>query len=452
MNGYLCDNMSSKRITFASKLGLIAAAAGSSVGLGNIWRFPSQAADGGGALFIFLYIGCILFFGIPLMMAEFIIGRSGRANASGSFQKLAPNTSWKWVGRMGVLTGFFIMGFYMVVCGWTMEYIVQSASGQLMNTDNFAGNFALLLENPTRQIGWMLFFTLLTAFFILSGVKRGVEQSAKVLMPLLFVLLIVLGIRSITLSGSSAGLAFLFKPNLDTLKPTTFLDAMGQAFFSLSIGMGCMTTYASYFRDDSKLKETAIQVSLLDTLVAVLAGIVIFPAAFALTQTPDTIVSSLVAGGPGLLFITVPELFNHLPFSSLWATLFFLLLAIAALTSTISLMEVVTSYLHEEFAMLRSKAVTLVAMGVAVLGVGSALSPNFFDLLDFTTAKIMLPLGGLFISLFVGWYLDRKITTAQLTNHETISVSVQFLTLYIFTLKYIAPAAILGIFIYGILF
>ena len=178
--------MSKKRIKFASKLGLVAAAAGSSVGLGNVWRFPSQAADGGGALFIFLYIGCILFFGIPLMMGEFIIGRSGRANPSGSFQKLAPGTSWKWVGRLGILTGFLIMGFYMVVCGWTMEYIVQSVSGQLMDSDNFADNFSTLLQNPTRQIVWMLFFTLLTAFFILSGVKKGIEQSAKILMPVLF--------------------------------------------------------------------------------------------------------------------------------------------------------------------------------------------------------------------------------------------------------------------------
>lgn len=444
--------MNKKRIKFASKLGLVAAAAGSSVGLGNVWRFPSQAADGGGALFIFLYIGCILFFGIPLMMGEFIIGRSGRANPSGSFQKLAPGTSWKWVGRLGILTGFLIMGFYMVVCGWTMEYIVQSVSGQLMAADNFADNFSTLLQNPTRQIVWMLFFTLLTAFFILSGVKKGIEQSAKILMPVLFLILLVLGIRSVTLSGSSEGLAFLFKPNMESVKSTTFLDAMGQAFFSLSIGMGCMTTYGSYFRDDSNLRKTAVQVSLLDTLVAVLAGIVIFPAAFALTQTPDTIVSSLVAGGPGLLFITIPELFNHLPFSSLWAALFFVLLAIAALTSTISLMEVVTSYLHEEFDMLRRNAVTFVSMGVAVLGVVSSISPKFFDILDYTTAKIMLPLGGLFISIFVGWYLDRRITDAQLTNEGDLSVSVRFLTLYIFILRYLAPVAIVGIFVYGILF
>ena len=444
--------MNIKRIKFTSKLGLIAAAAGSAVGLGNIWRFPSQVADGGGALFMLLYIGCILFFGIPLMMGEFIIGRSGRANGSGAFEKLAPGTSWKWVGRLGILTAFLILGFYMVVCGWTTEYIMQSVSGQLMAADSFANNFDSLLNNSARQITWMLIFTVLTAFFILSGVKRGIEQSAKILMPLLFLILIVLGVRSITLSGSAEGLAFLFKPNMETMKSTVFLDAMGQAFFSLSIGMGCMTTYGSYFRDDSNLRKTAIQVSVLDALVAILAGIVIFPAAFALTQTPDTIVSSLVAGGPGLLFITIPELFNHLPLSSLWSTLFFVLLAVAALTSTISLMEVVTSYLHEEFNMLRRNAVALVAMGVAVLGVVSSMSPQFFNILDYSTAKIMLPLSGLFISLFIGWRLDRKITAAQLTNDETLSVSAQFIKGYIFILKYVAPIAIVGIFVYGILF
>jgi len=215
--------MSKKRIKFASKLGLIAAAAGSAVGLGNIWRFPSQVADGGGALFILLYIGCILFFGIPLMMGEFIIGRSGRANASGSFQNLSPGTSWKWVGRLGILTAFLILGFYMVVCGWTMEYIVQSVSGQLMKANSFSDNFNTLLQNSTRQISWMLLFTILTAFFILSGVKRGIEQSAKILMPVLFLILIVLGIRSITLNGSVEGLAFLFKPNMESVKSTSYV-------------------------------------------------------------------------------------------------------------------------------------------------------------------------------------------------------------------------------------
>ena len=444
--------MNKKRITFASKLGIVAAAAGSAVGLGNIWRFPSETADGGGALFIFLYIACIAFFGIPLMMGEFLIGRAGRANASRSFENIAPGTQWKWVGRLGIITGFLILGFYMVVCGWTLEYIVQSISGQLMSSESFHTTFGELQQSPLRQVVWMSLFTVLTASFILAGVKKGIEQSAKILMPILFLLLLILGIRSVTLPGAQEGLSFLFKPNFEHVKSTIFLDAMGQAFFSLSIGMGAMTTYGSYFRDDSNLRKTAVQVSVLDSLVAVLAGIVIFPAAFALTQSPDSIVSTLVKGGPGLLFITIPELFHHLPFSSLWATLFFVLLGIAALTSTISLMEVVTNFLNEEFNIPRRNAIILVSVGVAILGVISSFSPQFFDMLDYTTAKILLPLSGLFISIFIGWYLDKKITRAQLTNNGSLPVSVRFLKGYIFILKYVAPVGIVAIFIYGLLF
>src|SRR5690554_2838873 len=334
--------MKEKRSTFRSKLGMVAAAAGSAVGLGNIWRFPSETADGGGAIFIIIYLACILFFGIPLMMAEFLIGRSSKANAAGAFKKLAPGTPWKWVGRLGVLTGFIILGFYMVVCGWTVDYFIQSVTGSLKGVNDFSANFSSLLANRPKQVGWMFFFVILTAYFIFAGVQKGIERSAKILMPLLFLLLVILVVRSISLSGAGAGIDFLFKPDFQEVKSTVFLDAMGQSFFSLSLGMGCMLTYASYFTENSNLTATAVKVSLLDTAVALLAGLVIFPSAFALTANPDTIVSDLVKGGPGLLYITVPELFNQMPGSMIWSAMFFLLLTIAALTSTISLMEVVT--------------------------------------------------------------------------------------------------------------
>lgn len=442
--------MTEKRVTFASKIGIVSAAAGSAVGLGNIWRFPSQTADSGGALFILAYIGCILFFGIPLMMSEFIVGRSARSNTAGAFHKLSPGTHWKWVGRLGVLTGFVIMGFYMVVCGWTLDYIFQTLTGNLQRVTDFSANFNNLLNNPLRQISWMIIFTLLTAFFIVSGVKKGIEQSSKIMMPILFLLLLILALRSILLEGSSAGLAFLFKPNPAHLKPTLFLDAMGQAFFSLSIGMGCMITYSSYFNRDTNLLHTSVQVSILDTLVAILAGVIIFPSAFALTGSPDTIIGELVAGGPGLLFITLPELFNQMPLSMVWALLFFCLLALAALTSTISLMEVVTLYIHEEYRLSRKISTMLVTAGVILLGIGSSLSPTLFNLMDMASAKIMLPVGGLFISLFVGWYLDKKVVEAQITNEGSIKTGVWFLKIYIFLLRYIAPLAILAIFIYGL--
>ncbi len=443
--------MNEKRSTFGSKLGMVAAAAGSAVGLGNIWRFPSEAADGGGAIFIIVYIACILFFGIPLMVAEFLIGRSSKANAAGAFHKLAPGTPWKWVGRLGVLTGFVILGFYMVVCGWTVDYFIQSVTGSLKEVSDFSANFNTLLANRSKQVGLMVFFVLLTACFIFSGVQKGIERSAKVMMPVLFLLLIVLVVRAISLEGAKAGVDFLFKPDFQEVKSTVFLDAMGQAFFSLSLGMGCMMTYASYFKDHTNLTKTAVQVSVLDTLVALLAGLVIFPSAFALTANPDTIVSELVAGGPGLLFITVPGLLNQMQGSMIWSAMFFLLLAIAALTSTISLMEVVTVYIQEEYRVSRKKGLLFVLIGVLLLGTLSALSPRFFNTLDMASAKIMLPVGGLFISLFAGWHLDRKMVQAQLTNDGKIKFGISFLKAYGFILKFLAPIAILLIFVYGLI-
>jgi NSS family neurotransmitter:Na+ symporter len=443
--------MADKRVTFASKIGVVAAAAGSAVGLGNIWRFPSQTADGGGAIFIFVYIACILFFGIPVMMSEFIIGRSARANTAGAFNKLAPRTPWKWVGRLGVLTGFLIMGFYMVVSGWTIEYLTQSITGNLLSVDNFSVHFNNMLTNPLKQTLWMVVFTLLTAYFILSGVRKGIEKSTKIFMPMLFLFLIILAVRAILLPGSSAGLDFLFKPNFDNVKSTVFLDAMGQAFFSLSVGMGCLITYGSYFNKNINLAKTAVQVSFIDSLVAIIAGIIIFPAAFALTTNPSTIVNELVTGGPGLLFITIPELFNQMPGSVIWSALFFSLLALAALTSTISLMEVVTIYISEEYRMSRKKSTLLVTTGVIILGTISSYSTGFFNFLDVITAKYMLPAGGIFISLFVGWYLNKKIIAAQLTNEGQLKFGISFLKMYIFLLRYVAPTAILAIFIYGII-
>ena len=443
--------MSEKRSQFGSKLGMIAAAAGSAVGLGNIWRFPSETADGGGAIFILVYLFCILLFGVPLMVAEFMIGRSSRSNAAGAFHKLAAGTQWKWVGRLGVFTGFIILGFYMVVCGWTLDYFIQSVTGNIANVTDFGAHFSSLLDSKVRQIVLMVVFLFLTSYFIYSGVQKGIEASAKVMMPVLFVLLIVMAIRAVTLEGASEGLAFLFKPNLEGVKSTVFIDAMGQAFFSLSLGMGCMLTYASYFNRDTNLIKTSVQVSILDTLVALLAGTIIFSSAFALTDNTDTIVSELVAGGPGLLFITIPELFNQMPGSAIWSSLFFLLLGIAALTSTISLMEVVAAYLLEEYNMTRKRALQYIVSGVFVLGVISAVSSGFFNFLDIISAKFMMPIGGLFISLFVGWYLDKRIIQAEITNDGKLRFGIKFLKAYSFILKYLAPAGILAIFLYGLL-
>ncbi len=445
------------RATFASKLGIIAAAAGSAVGLGNIWRFPSVTASDGGALFLLVYIACIIVFGLPLMIAEFIIGRAAGANASGAFSKLVPKREgWQLIGGLGVLASFLILGFYFVVGGWTLEYIIDSVSGTLMSIDpannGYGDYFSHFLDNPLRQGIMAAIFIIATAFFVISGVKKGIETSAKFMMPLLFVLLIALAVRALTLDGAMAGVEFLFKPDLSTMRPTLFLDAIGQAFFSLSLGMGIMITYGSYFRKDSNLTKTATQVAVLDSIVAILAGVTIFPSAFALSALPvDEIKTLLQAGGPGLIFKTIPELFKQLPLSTLWSSAFFIFLGIAALTSMISLMEVVTVFMHEEFKLSRTVATIIVTVLLIGLSFGCSYSGKFFDNLDFITAKIFLPVGGLFVSLFVGWRLKKAVVLDQLSNGGTLKVRHSILNVYRFILQFIAPVAIILIFIYGLI-
>lgn len=443
------------RANFGSKLGVILASAGSAVGLGNIWRFPFETGNHGGAAFILIYLLCVLILGTPIMIAEFLIGRRSRANTAGAYQKLAPGTHWKWIGRMGVLAGFLILGYYSVVAGWTLEFIGEAA------TNNFAGksatefisSFDSFVSNPWRPVIWLVLFLLATHFIIVKGVEKGIEKSAKIMMPVLFILLIVLAICSVSLPGASAGIEFLLKPDFSKVDGNVLLGAMGQAFFSLSLGMGCLCTYASYFRTDTNLSRTAFNVAGIDTMVAILAGFIIFPAAFSVGIKPDA--------GPSLLFITLPNVFQQafggLPWLAIILSLmFYILLALAALTSTISLHEVVTAYLHEEFNFTRGKAAKLVTAGCIFLGVFCSLSlgigkdytvfgMNLFDLFDFVTAKIMLPMGGFFICIFTGWYLDKKIIREEVSNNGTLRVP--FYKLLIVILKFVAPVCIAIIFI-----
>lgn len=444
-----------ERANFGSKLGVILASAGSAVGLGNIWRFPYETGNHGGAAFILIYLGCVLVLGIPIMVAEFLIGRHSRANTAGAYQKLAPGTRWRWLGRMGVLTGFLILCYYSVVAGWTLEFIGEAL------TNSFAGKtasdyitaFNTFSANPWRPVLWLVLFLLGTHFIIVKGVEKGIEKSAKIMMPMLFILLIILAACSISLPGSGAGLEFLLKPDWGKVDANVFLGAMGQAFFSLSLGMGCLCTYASYFKKDTNLVKTAFSVGAIDTLVAILAGLIIFPAAFSVGIQPDA--------GPSLIFITLPNVFQQafsgVPFLAyIFSVMFYVLLAVAALTSTISLHEVVTAYLHEEFSISRRRAASLVTGGCIVLGtlcslslgVGKGLTIfglNLFDLFDFVTAKIMLTLIGLFISIFTGWYLNKKVVWEEVSNCGTLKAP--FYKLLIFILRYIAPIAIAAIFI-----
>lgn len=443
------------RANFGSKLGVILASAGSAVGLGNIWRFPFETGNHGGAAFILIYLGCVLFFGIPIMVAEFSIGRHSRANTAGAYQKLAPGTHWRWVGRMGVLAGFLILGYYSVVAGWTLEYIVQAGTNTFagQSANDFIASFNGFIAHPWRPALWMVAFMLMTHFIIVKGVEKGIEKSAKIMMPMLFLVLIVLAVCSVSLPGAGAGIEFLLKPDFSKVDGNVLLGAMGQAFFSLSLGMGCLCTYASYFRNDTNLPKTALNVGWIDTMVAILAGFIIFPAAFSVGIQPDA--------GPSLLFITLPNVFQqafgNLPWLAvILSIMFYVLLALAALTSTISLHEVVTAYLHEEFNLTRGRAAKLVTAGCTFLGVLCSLSLGvgkeltvfgltLFDLFDFLTAKIMLPLGGFFIAIFTGWYLDKRIVWEEVSNNGTLPKVVY--RIWLFLLKYIAPIGIGFIFI-----
>lgn len=442
------------RANFGSKIGIILASAGSAVGLGNIWRFPFEAGNHGGGTFILVYICCILLLGLPVMIAEFIIGRRARANTAAAYQKLAPKTNWKWVGRIGVLTGGLILGYYAVVAGWTLEYILQAVFNQFQgqHTNDFIASFNQFSTNSWRPVLWLLAFLLGTHFIIVKGVEKGIEKASKILMPALFILLIILVICSVSLPGAEKGIAFLFKPDLSKINGDLVLAALGQAFYSLSLGMGCLCTYASYFSKKTNLTQTAFSVGVIDSFVAILAGLMIFPAAFAVGIQPDA--------GPSLVFITLPNVFqqafgNYPIIAYVTSVLFYVLLALAALTSTISLHEVVTAYLHEEFNFTRGKAARIVTACCFVVGLFASLSLgafdnlkifglNFFEGLDFMTAKILLPTSGLLTSIFVAWYLDKKIVWDELSNSNTIKAPL--FKVLIFLLKFVAPIGISLIF------
>ena len=442
------------RVNFGSKIGAILAAAGSAVGLGNIWRFPYEAGNHGGAAFILVYLACVFILGMPIMIAEFTVGRRAKASTGKAFGILAPGTQWKWLGRLGVLSGLLILGYYSVVAGWTLEYIITSLSNGFAGKgpEDYVAIFQNFSQDPVRPIVWCLVFLFLTHFVIVKGVKDGIEKSSKVLMPVLFILILVLAVCSMSLPDASKGLEFLLKPDFSKVNADVFLGAMGQAFFSLSLGMGCLSTYASYFGSDTQMGKTALSVGVIDTMVAILAGLIIFPAAFSVGIQPDA--------GPSLIFITLPNVFQQafggVPFlAMIFSLMFYVLLALAALTSTISLHEVVTAYLNEQFGMSRGRAAVWVTGFCVVTGVLSSLSLGvwddkffglgFFDLLDFVTAKLMLPLIGLLVSLFVGWYLKRSLSYEELTNYGL--QKAPYFPIYMFILRYLAPIAIVLIFV-----
>ena len=441
------------RESFASKFGIIAAAAGSAIGLGNIWRFPYVAGENGGGAFILIYLIFIFAIGVPVLLSEFIIGRNTRSNPYRAFKKLKPNQPWYLVGVVGIGAAFMIMAFYSAVAGWTLEYLFQSISDGFTgkNPDQLNSMFLNFRDETLRPVLWQIIFMIMTAFIVLAGVKKGIEKYTKILMPFLLVIIIILDIKALTLPGASQGLEFLFKPDFSKLSANAILEALGQAFFSLSIGMGTLITYGSYISKKDNMANSAVVVSIADTAIAILAGVAIFPAVFAFNIEPNA--------GTGLVFITLPNIFQQMSGGYFFSLLFFLLLTLAALTSSISVLEVVVAFFVENLKMKRKNATIFATISTAYLGTLCAMSwggfsgfelfgYNFFSLLDFLASNVLLPLGGLFIAVFVGWFYGKGKTFREISNNGKLKV--QYLSIFMFLLKYIAPVAVGLVFLYSV--
>ncbi|MFZ0390443.1 MAG: sodium-dependent transporter [Calditrichia bacterium] len=406
---------SANRGQWSSKLGFIFAAAGSAIGLGNIWRFPYITGQNGGAAFVFVYLICIVVIGLPYLFAELALGRAVQKNPVGAISAIRPRSAWIWVGGLGIITGIFILSYYSVIAGWTFGYIFKT-----MFSNHAA--FESFVANPWLVIGLYALFILFTVLVVYGGVQGGIEKWSKVLMPILFFLLLVLIVYANLLPGSGRGLAFYLKPDFSKITGDVIVAALGQAFFSLSLGMGLMVTYGSYISKEDNLITSGIYVALADTAIAIMAGLIIFPALFAMNQDP--------AAGPGLVFNVLPGIFSQMPFGILVGVFFFVLLSIAALTSTISLLEVATAYLVDEKALARKMAVWLVGILVFAIGLPSALSQGavgwlskpitggmeFLSLMDFIWGNLSLAIGALLLSIFVGWVWGAKHAAAELAH------------------------------------
>lgn len=444
----------SARPLFKSRIGLIAATVGSAVGLGNVWRFPAEAQAGGGAAFLLLYVLCVFVLGIPVMLSEFTVGRAGGTDAVGSFRKLAPGSRWWWTGALTVLTAYLILCFYMVVAGWTFEYMWQSITGELYRPAvssggmdvQFAARMHEFIQEPTGPVVNTCVMIVLNLAVLLAGVSKGIERLSNVLMPLLFVLLLVFCCVSLSLPRASEGLEFFLKPDFSKVTPKVCLNALGQAFFSLSLGMGILITYSSYFPRDTNLTRTATIVAVLDLLVAVLMGIIIFPVVTSFGLQDHAV------KGPTLVFVTLPEVFAQLPGTRLWSSLFFLLLSVAALTSTISIAEVPVKFIQDRWRVSRLKACMVVLLPLFVLSAICALSVgvldgwrifgwNIFDLLNNMTSNVMLPVAAIATCLFLGWFAPGNLLEREMTNGGSVRSRLYLPSRFV--VRYLAPVLIM---------
>ncbi|MCX8044845.1 MAG: sodium-dependent transporter, partial [Desulfobacterota bacterium] len=426
---------------WASKIGFVLAAAGSAIGLGNIWRFPYKAGQYGGGAFVAAYLVSVLIIGIPVMIAEFVIGRSAQKSPVGAFKTLRDSRFWPLVGWLGLVTGFVILSYYNVVGGWILKYIVISCTTGYQS-GNAAARFEAFLANGWEQITWLFFYSLINISIVRRGISSGIEQWSKILLPSLLMLLIGLMVQALMSDGAARGVAFLLKPDFSKLSREGMLEALGHAFFSLSLGMGAMLTYGSYLDKNTNISLSALWITLLNSLYAIMAGLMIFPLVFTYGVDP--------ACGPGLFFITLPEIFARMPAGQIIALLFFLLVAFAAVTSSISLLEVVVSFFIDELGWTRKRADYLLGGVIFICGIPSALSFNawnhirivgntIFDFLDILATNYMLPIGGLFIAIFAGWILTHGEKEAEIKRVEN---AFHFYDIWHVLITYITPLAL----------
>lgn len=443
------------RGNFGSRIGLVLATAGSAVGLGNIWRFPFTTGQNGGAAFIIIYIICILMLGLPGMISEFIIGRHAATNAVRAYGVISGKRVWRVVGVMGILCSTIILGFYSVVAGWCLQYLYASVAGQIKGDSSYVARyFTEFSSDIAMPVVWAMVFIIITHFVIVKGVRKGIEKASKLMMPTLFVLLLIIVVASCMLPNAISGIKFLFYPDFSKLSSNVMLEALGQAFFSLSLGTACLCTYSSYFSKRTNLVNAALQIALIDTLIAVLAGLMIFPAAFSVGVKPDA--------GPSLIFITLPNVFQQ-AFASMplvgyvISILFYALLALAALTSTISMHEIGTAFFHEELKRPRRHAAWIVTITAIMIAIVSSLSCGAYpqltvfgmpmmDFFDFLTANILLPAGALLTCIYVGWVVPRSTVMTEFTNRHT--VCIKLFPAFLFMVRFVCPICITLVFLH----
>jgi len=437
-----------ERDRWVSKMGFILAASGSAIGLGNLWKFPYMAGANGGGAFVFVYLLILLLIGSTVMIAELTLGRHTQLNAWGAYRKI--REKWAWVGGMGILAAFLIMSFYIVVGGWAVKYLLSALTGALNITDAevLGGMFGGFVSAPAAPIVYAALFLLATFAIVYGGIGEGIEKASKIMMPALFIFIVIIAIRSMTLPGAKEGIAWFLVPDFTKINASVALAALGQVFFSLSLGMGCMVTYGSYLDKETNIAESGLVIPLLDTMAAFLAGLAILPAVFAFGFEPGV--------GPGLMFVTLPAVFSQMPAGQLFAIIFFILVIFAALTSAISLLEVIVSYLVDEKKMGRKFAAAIGAAGIFILSIPASLSigpwsnihiigaRGFFDSFDFLASNIMLPLGGLLLCIFVGWVWGTDNAIKEITNDGR--VKFEMAGVWSFLVKFVAPVAIALVF------